>query len=88
MKLGERLFDKMQRRRGGVGLEIGPRPVSLDGVAPLRDLPLEFRLRFGRCPGQVDLDAVAGRLDVADIDLAGASSTEAATSRACRCRLE
>jgi hypothetical protein len=65
-----RLLDEVQRACRRVGLEVGPRPVALDGVAErpalpvLRDLPLELDLRPQRRLRQVDLHAVAGRLDV------------------------
>ena len=36
-----------------------------------RDLPFEFHLGQRRCFGQIDFDAVARRLDVADVDHAG-----------------
>ncbi len=67
VQLLHRLLGEVQGRRRRVGLEVGPGPVALDGVAPLRDLPLELDLRQHRRLGQVDLDAVAGRLDVADV---------------------
>src|SRR6185436_18164153 len=62
------LVDEVERAPGGVGLEVGAGAIALDGVAPLRDLPLEADGRFERGLRQVDLDAVAGRLDVADVD--------------------
>ncbi len=71
VQLLQRLLDEVERRRRRVGLEVGPRPVALDGVAPLGDLPLELDLGQRRRLGQVDLDALAGRLDVADVDQAG-----------------
>ncbi len=67
VQVRHRLLGKVQRRRRRVGLEISPGAVALDGVAPFRDLPLELHLRQHRRLGQVNLDAVAGRLDVADV---------------------
>ena len=55
----------------GVRLEVGAGPVALDGVAPLRDLPLELDRSLERGLGQVDLHAAAGGLHVADVDQAG-----------------
>ena len=40
--LDQRLLGEVQRAGRGVGLEVGAGPVALDGVAPLRDLPLEL----------------------------------------------
>ena len=68
LELGQRLLDEVQRGGRGVGLEVGAGAVALEGVAPLRDLPLELHLRLERGLGQVDLDALAGRLDIADVD--------------------
>ena len=67
VQLGQRLLDEVERRSRRVRLEVGPRAVALDGVAPLRDLPLELHLRQRRRLRQVDLHAVAGGLDVADV---------------------
>ena len=71
VQLGQSLLDKIKRGSRGVGLEVRPRAVALDGVAPLWNLPFELDFRFEGSPGQVDFYAVAGRLDVADINLAG-----------------
>ena len=51
---------KCERRRRRVGLEVGAGPVALDGVRPLRDLPLERHLGLQRRLRQVD-DARCGR---------------------------
>src|SRR4051794_3269331 len=40
-ELHQRLLGEVQRAGGGVGLEVGARPVALDRVAPARDLPLQ-----------------------------------------------
>ena len=69
--LDQRLLGEMQSGRRRVGLEVGAGPVPLDGVAPLGDLPLEADLGLEGRAGQVDLDAVAGRLHVADVDQPG-----------------
>ena len=67
----ERLLGEVQRDGGRVGLEVGTRPVALEGVAPLRDLPFERHRTLGRGLRQVDLHAVPGGLDVADVDQPG-----------------
>src|SRR5262249_12690042 len=64
----QRLLAEIQRCGSSISLEVGTGAVALDGVAPLRNAPLEFRLRKKRSLGQIDFDAVTGRLDVADID--------------------
>ena len=69
--LDQRLLGEVQRAGRGVGLEVGPGPVALDRVAPLRDLPLEADRALERGLRQVDLHAGAGGLDVADVDQAG-----------------
>src|SRR5262249_44274839 len=56
------------RARGGVRLEVRARAIALDRVAPLRNLPFELDLRQGGRLGQIDLDALASGLDVADVD--------------------
>src|SRR3954465_11051562 len=61
----EGLLQEVERRSRRVGYEVDPGPISLYGVGPLRDVPLELCL--GHCTrlGQADLDAVAGGLDAA-----------------------
>ena len=74
---------KCSAAAGGVGLEVGPGPVALDGVRPLRDLPLEGDLGLERRLGQVDDDAVAGRLhEAAEVDEAGQRRRPQAGDRA------
>src|SRR5437763_1943909 len=60
----------MKRARRGVSLEIRPGPIAFDRVAPLRYLPLQLYFRLHCRLGQVDLHAVSGRFDVADVHLA------------------
>src|SRR5919206_2479911 len=64
----ESSIQEVERHRRRVGYEVDPRPIPLDGVGPLRHVPLELHLGRGCGLGQVDLDAVAGGLDVADVD--------------------
>ena len=71
INLLERLIHEVEGRRGGVGLEIGPRPVALQGVTPPGNRPLQLDLWQRARPGQVDLDAPPGRLDVTDVHEAG-----------------
>ena len=52
---------------GGVGLEVAPGPVPLEGVGPLRDLPLEGDFGLRHRPRQVDEHRVTGRLGVAAV---------------------
>ena len=67
VQLGQRLFEKVQRGRGGVCLEVSSGAIAFDGVAPLGNFPLE--LDFGKRLSfwQVNFDAVASGFDVADI---------------------
>src|SRR5271155_3389094 len=58
----------MQSASGSIGLEIGACTVAFDSIAPLWNLPLELNLRLGSSLRQIDLYALARRLDVADID--------------------
>src|SRR6202046_360588 len=64
----ERFFHKVQGGCGCVRLEVGASAVTFDGVTPLRNLPLE--LDFGKRHGlrQIYFYALAGGLDVADIN--------------------
>ena len=68
---GHRLLDEIERRGGGIGLKIGSGPVALQRVAPAGDLPLQLDLGQVDGLGQIDFHARAGRLHVADVDLAG-----------------
>ena len=54
-----------------VRLVVGPRALALDRVRPRRDLPLELHLRHEARLGEDHLDALARRLDVAEVDEAG-----------------
>ena len=65
-QLLERLLGEVQRG-SRVRLEVGTGAITLDGIAPLRDLPLEFDFRLRSSLGQIDLDAVAGGFYVTDI---------------------
>src|SRR5262249_19571777 len=69
MNFLQALLYKVQRAGRRVGLEISPRPVALDGVAPLWNLPLEFGFTFAGGLGQVDLHTLAGSLDISNIHL-------------------
>ena len=70
--LGKCLIDTMQRDSGRVGLEVGSCTVTLDSVAPLRNLPLKLHLRLRGRLRQANLDTVAGCLDIASqVDYAG-----------------
>src|ERR1700728_3130660 len=71
VKFGERLFDKVKRCCGGVGLEIGASAIPLDSIAPLGNLPLKLSFGFHRGFGQVDLDTVARRFYIGNVDEAG-----------------
>jgi hydrogenase large subunit len=58
---GQRLLGEVQSAGGGVGLEVGPGPVTLECVAAvLRDLPLQFNRPLECGLGQVDQHAMAG----------------------------
>ena len=67
LQLGQRLLHEVHRGSRRIGLEIGPRPVALDGIAPLWNFPLELHFRLQGGLRQIDHDAVAGRLDVAHV---------------------
>src|SRR2546421_6812786 len=63
MSLGEELVHTVQRDSSRVGLEVCPRTIPLDSVAPLWNVPLEFHWWPGGGLRQPDLDTVPGRLD-------------------------
>src|SRR5262249_37668981 len=44
----QRLLDEMQRPTRGVRLKISARPITLDGIAPLWDLPFKRHFGLGR----------------------------------------
>src|ERR1700677_4726839 len=71
IQLLQRLLYKVKRRRGSISLEVSTSPIPLECIAPLWNLPLKLRFRQKSGFGQIDLDAVAGRLDVANVDQAG-----------------
>src|ERR1700722_13434755 len=73
MQFRQGLFHKIERSGSGIHLEIGARTISLDGIAPLRNLPFEFDFRQRGCFRQVHLYAAAGGLDVTDVNLTGQS---------------
>src|SRR5271165_5174553 len=68
MQFRQRLFHKVQSSASRVDLEVRPCTVAFDGIAPLGNLPLELNLRQRSSLRQIHLDAVAGGLDVADVD--------------------
>ena len=51
-----------------IRLEIRPRAIAFDGIAPLGNLPLELRFGEKRSLRQIDFHAVASCFDVADVD--------------------
>src|ERR1700730_16851349 len=63
--LCQRLVYTVERDSSGVGLEVGARAVTLDSVAPLRNLPLKLHLWLRGALGEPNLHAVSGGLDVA-----------------------
>src|SRR5262245_57785992 len=65
---GERTLDKIKSRRRRIRLEVSPSAISLDGVAPPRDLPFKFGLRKHGSFRQIDLHAITCGLDVAYVD--------------------
>ena len=70
--LVQRLFDRSAARSGGVRLEVGARPVALDGVAPLRESSIRNSTSgLVAVLGRLKIDAGPGRLDVADVDQSG-----------------
>jgi hypothetical protein len=69
-QLRKRLLGKTQRS-SGISLEIGARPVALNRIALLGNMPIELDFGQRGCLGQIDLDAVAGGLDIADVHQAG-----------------
>src|SRR5947208_58789 len=71
VQFGQRLLGEVQGRRRRIGLEVATGAVALDGIAPARDVPLQFHFRLEGRLRQVNLDAVAGGLDVADVHQAG-----------------
>ena len=92
--LGQRLLEVVQPDERRVGLVVGPRALALDGVRPLRDLPLELHLGHEAGLRQRHLDALARGLQVADVDEAGLRRDPLAGERAaagvagrrtCRC---
>src|SRR5580658_4074440 len=66
-------FREVQRASRCVGLKISTGAIPFDGIAPLGDLPLEFGFRQQGGLGKINLDAVPGSLDVADVDQSGKS---------------
>ena len=63
----QRLFHEMQRATGRVDLEVSSGAIPLDSITPLRHRPFEFLLGKRHGFGQIHFDAVAGRLDVANV---------------------
>ena len=68
LELRKRLLDEIERRRRRIGLKIRARPIALDRIAPLRNLPLELHLGLQCGLRQINLHAMACCLDVADVD--------------------
>src|SRR4029078_2781896 len=69
--LCHRLLREVQRGSGGVSLEVRARAIAFNRVAPPWYLPFEFHFGLHAGLRQLNLDALAGRLDVVDIDLIG-----------------
>src|SRR5215813_13589028 len=65
---GERPLDKIKSRRRRIRLEVSPSAISLDGVAPLRDLPFKFGLRQHSRFRKIDPHAITCGLDVAYVN--------------------
>src|SRR6185312_8706579 len=68
---GQGLLHEMQRHGGGISLEISPRPVSLDSIAPFGYLPLELDFRKRGSLREIDLHALSSRFDVSAIHQPG-----------------
>src|SRR5258708_5103734 len=69
-------------RRRGVGLDVRTGPAAFDGIAPRGDLPLNLHVGQRGRLRQVDLDALPGGLDVADVHQAGQGRGPEAGDRA------
>src|ERR1700720_2475926 len=67
MQFFKRLFHEMQGSSRRVRLEVSPGSVAFNGIAPLRNLPLELDLGKRSRLRQIDLYAVTGSLDVANV---------------------
>ena len=78
----ERPLEVVERDQRRVGLVVGAGAVALDRVRLLRDLPLELHLGHVRRARQHHLDAVPGRLEVAEVDEAGLRRAPLARERA------
>src|ERR1700753_2299915 len=68
IQLSECLFYEVEGSRSSVCLEGSERPIPLERVAPLRNLPLEGGFRQQGRLGKIDLYAMAGSLYIADVD--------------------
>ena len=66
-------FHEMQSAASRVYLEVSPRAIAFDGVAPFRNLPFEFHFGERSSLRQIHLHAVSRGLDVADVHQAGQS---------------
>ena len=69
--LDQRLLEAVQPDQRRVGLVVGARAVALDRVGLLGHVPLELHLGHAGGLRQHHLHAVAGRLEVADVDQPG-----------------
>src|ERR1700683_1103812 len=67
VQLLQRPLSKIESRRRCVDLEVSSGAITLDGIAPLRNLPFKLNLRLGGSLGQVHLHAVTRGFDVTDI---------------------
>src|SRR5258708_24819936 len=67
MEFSQRLLGKVKRRSRRVSLEISASPVAFNGIAPLRNLPLELHFWLRSRLGQINLHALARGLDVANV---------------------
>src|SRR5713101_5987368 len=63
----QRLLDEVQRASARIGLEVAPRAVAFDSVAPRGNLPFETDRSAVSRLGKMDLHAVTGGFYIADI---------------------
>src|SRR5580698_8413364 len=67
----QRFFHKVQGGSRRVRLEVGASAVTFDGVAPLRNLPLELDLGKRHGLGQINFYALAGGLETRNWSTSG-----------------
>src|SRR5262249_57030156 len=82
VRLVERALGEVERRGGGVRLEVRSRPVALERVAPRGNLPLERDLGKRRGSGKRDRYAPARGANVAHVDAPGERGDPQAGERA------